>query len=455
MAAFGTDRVAKVSPTGQVLGMIEIGPAVGTQVDPANKRGPRGLALNANGKVLYVLNRISNSISVVNTGASSVVTEIPTGSFDPTPTAIRNGRGFLYDAKLSGNGTGACASCHVDGDMDFLSWDLGDPNGNMTTVVNQGNTYTFHPMKGPFTTRTLRGIVNTNPLHWRGDVATFSGFNNSFPTLMGGTLISDSDMSAYQAFVETIVFQPNPYQNLDRSLPVLLNGGNAVNGQTAFLTSLINGIPGNTCSNCHAIDPGPGSNLSIVVRNNLSQPMKVPALRNVYQKLNFSNVAGTNSIDGFGLAQDGFVATLAQLLAQPALGGSTTNPQTQLDLAAFVTSFDNGTAPAVGYARTANSGNVTSASITSDWALLQSQAAAGNIDLIIKGTVNGQLHGFLYQPLSNTYEIDTVTQGSYTQAQLVALITSGDTMTPMGVPPGSGVRMGIDRDLNGILDGDQ
>ena len=107
VAAFGTDRVAKVAANGTVIGFIEIGPATGSQVDPANKRGPRGLALNAKAQRLYVLNRISNTISVVDTAQRTVIAEIPTGTFDPTPTVIRNGRGFLYDAKLSGNGTGA------------------------------------------------------------------------------------------------------------------------------------------------------------------------------------------------------------------------------------------------------------------------------------------------------------------------------------------------------------
>jgi DNA-binding beta-propeller fold protein YncE len=453
LAAFGTDRVAKVSPTGQVLNMVEIGPATGSQVSPATKRGPRGLALFASAQILYVLNRISNSISMVNTSTNSLLGEIPIGSFNPTPTVIVNGRGFLYDAKLSGNGTGACASCHVDADMDFLAWDLGDPNGSMTTVVDQGRSFTFHPMKGPFTTRTLRGIVNTDPLHWRGDIPNFSGFNTLFSTLLGGNQLSSSDMSAYEAFIDTLTLLPNPNQNLDRSLPVSFHGGNAVNGETDFQTNPINGNPADTCSSCHAFNPGPGSNFKIVVRTNLFQPMKVATLRNVYQKLDFNNAAGANSIDGFGITQDGSFATLFQLLASVVLGGFP--HQTELDAAAFMKSFDTGMAPAVGYARTVTGANVTSTSITSDWTLLQNQAIAGNIDLIIKGTANGQLHGFLYQPSSGTYEIDTVTQGPYTQAQLINLISDGDTMTIMGVPPGSGVRMGIDRNLGPILDGDQ
>ncbi len=456
VASFGTDRVAKVSPSGAVLTMIETGSATGSTANPAKKKGPRGLALNAPAGRLYVLNRISNTITVVNTAKNTVIRDLPTGTFDPTPTVIRSGRGFLYDAKLSGNGTGSCATCHVDSDMDFLAWDLGDPTGSMSTVVNNGHTFTFHPMKGPFTTRTLRGLTGTNPLHWRGDTANFTDFNVSFSALLGGNQLSTTQMNAYAQFISTVVYQPNSWENMDRTLPTLFAGGNAINGQSDFINVSIDGGAGNTCNHCHTVNPGVGSDFYIVTRSNLPQPLKVPTLRNIYQKLNFNNAPGGSSIDGFGLDTEGTESTLAQILTQPILGGFNNNPQAQLDIAAFLMCFDTGTAPAVGYTRTVTQSNVTSdPTISSDWALLQSQAALGNIDLIIKGTVNGQLHGLLYQPTTGTYEIDTVTQGPYTQAQLITLISAGDTMSVMGVPFGSGVRMGIDRELDGILDGDQ
>lgn len=42
---------------------------------------------------------------------------------------------------------------------------------------------------------------------------------------------------------------------------------------------------------------------------------------------------------------------------------------------------------------------------------------------------------------------------AFTQAQLAAKVLAGDILSVMGVPPGSGTRMGIDRNLDGILDG--
>src|SRR6185436_14198183 len=117
---------------------------------------------------------------------------------DPTPPAIRNGRDFLYDAKLAGAGLVSCASCHIDAEMDLLAWDLGNPQGNMETNTAKisasqllipggaSSNFVFHPMKGPMTTQTLRGLRGLDPLHWRGDRTNFFHFIGAFSGLLGG-----------------------------------------------------------------------------------------------------------------------------------------------------------------------------------------------------------------------------------------------------------------------------
>jgi YVTN family beta-propeller protein len=451
VAAFGTDRVGVVDANGKILARIEIEPtATGSNVDPANKRGPRGLALNGTKHVLYVLNRISNTISIVSTRTNAVTSEIPVGSFDPTPTIIKNGRGFLYDAKLSGNGTGSCASCHVDADMDHLAWDLGDPFGQITSTVNAGRTIAFHPMKGAMTTQTLRGLQNLAPYHWRGDRKDFAAFNLAFDTLLGGSQLSDSDMTAYTNFINTIVFQPNPFQNLNRSLPTSLAGGNPVNGEKAFLNANLMNPPPGTCNSCHASNPGPGTNLFI--QDNGVQPLKVPQLRNVYQKQLYM-LDSAQSVDGFGMDHAGFFSTLADFFTAPSFENYSATQK--LDMGAYMLCFDTGMAPAVGYSETVTAANVITGPIQGDWLLLQNQAAAGNIDLIAKGVINGSVHGLLYQPAAKNYKTDKTGFGPFTRAQVQVLIAGGSTLTFMGVPPGTGTRMGIDRDLNGVLDGDE
>lgn len=459
VAAFGTDRVARVRSDGTVLSRIEVGPATGTQANPRTKRGPRGLALHPDGSHLYVLNRIANTLSVIATANDSVVRELPVGSHDPTPTAIREGRGFLYDAKLSGNGTMSCASCHVDAEMDLLAWDLGNPDGVMETarVTLEDNSMANrlrHPMKGPMTTQTLRGLSGNDPLHWRGDRTNFLHFNGAFASLLGGSPLSLADMSAYRAFINTLALPPNPNQKLDRSLPASLAGGNPAAGRSFFLSTPVM-APGIECAACHAGAAGTGPEIIDAAHLKQSQALKAPHLRNVYQKLAFSTALGAVNLSGFGLTHDGSDGGLAAHFSierfLPVLRNSEAK---KLDLAAYLMCFDTGTAPAVGYARTLDARNVTSPAVVDEWTLLEKQPAT-SINLIAKGTLNGARHGLRFNAGTKLYESDTSGLGPFTRDDLIAKIAAGDTITVMGVPPGTGIRLGVDRDTDGVFDGDE
>ncbi len=432
IAAFGTDRVAQVDSAGNILARIEINQQeIGDVVAPATKRGPRGLAINNTAHVLYEWNRISNTFSIINTTTNAVVAwDLKTGATDPTPAVISQGRGFLYDAKLSGNGSNSCASCHLDGETDHLSWDLNDPTGTYFPVVlNTGVTYELNPMKGPMTTFPLRGLNGTAPYHWRGDKPAFSDFNVAFQELMGGNQLSDSDMTSFTNFINTIQYMPNPNQNLDRTYPTSLAGGNAQTGLSLFL-NYPSGTNGQICIQCHA--GSIGSDLSI--RQGLEpQPLKIPQLRAIYTKLLFNKTGQT--IDGFGLNNGGDTPGLASFLGNGAFVGLTGKVQLQNDIAAYMLSFDTGMAPTVGYTRTVTSANITTPSITSDWATLESQAAAGNCSLIAQGAINTSPRTLLYNPTTALYT-NEAGGASYTHAQLSAIIAKGGIMTIMGTPVG-------------------
>ncbi|MBW1907618.1 MAG: hypothetical protein JRJ24_20455, partial [Deltaproteobacteria bacterium] len=146
---------------------------------------------------LYVLTRFDNSISVVNLGTGTERNHYPL--HNPEPDSVVDGRPVLYDAfGTSSNGEASCSSCHIFGDFDSLSWDLGNPDDvvslnampiNFENVLQffpvdtsklngTGNIRDFHPMKGPMTTQTLRGLSNSGPMHWRGDRSNgFFGIN--------------------------------------------------------------------------------------------------------------------------------------------------------------------------------------------------------------------------------------------------------------------------------------
>jgi YVTN family beta-propeller protein len=475
VAAFGSDRVAQVDAnSGAVVARIELSPtATGSAADPRNKRGPRGLALKP-GQALYVLNRLANSISVISLTSRTVVREIPIGSHDPTPAAVRNGRGFLFDAKLSGAGLVSCASCHIDGDRDELAWDLGNPQGNLETnqAVISGSkllipgglssNFVFHPMKGPMTTQTLKGLQGLDPLHWRGDRTNFLHFNGAFNALLGGSVLSATDMQAYRTYINTIAFEPNPNQNLDRTLPASFAGGDPVVGRNTFMFTNYQGAGalGLKCNTCHAVPNGTDKSFTPAAALQEPQSFKVPQLRITYQKMSFNNAPGASSIGGFGIIHDGTDPDLQTFLSRNVFGAfaaqTTAGATIRSNINAFVQCFDTGTAPAVGYARTLTAASIDTASVSNDWNLLESQAALlTNINLVIKGTIDGFQHGLLYQPASSNYRLDTVTMAPMTRSQLRSKVLAGDTLTILGVPPGSGTRIGIDRNENGVLDGDE
>ncbi|MFN0113877.1 MAG: cytochrome c peroxidase, partial [Paracoccaceae bacterium] len=418
---------------------------------------------------LYALNRLSNTITIVSTATESVLGEIATGTFDPTPASIRNGRGFLYDARLSGNGTQSCASCHIDGDRDELAWDLGDPAGLMQQVTQPNplggppQTLNMHPMKGPMTTQTLRGITANVPLHWRGDRADFNAFNGAFVALMGGTQITTPDMNAFRDFINTIAFEPNPHQNLDRTMPASFppgdpNAGNPNAGRNTYLNQPYQ--PGLTCNSCHTLTPGPfgtnGTNNLIIPAGALqtSQDVKVPQLRNVYQKRFFVRSATAVSLSGFGLVHDGLDPDLFTFLSRPVFGSFAMDTTVKRNLSAFMMCLDTGSAPAVGFTRSIRAANLAGAGPA--WTTLQSQAAAGSIDLVIHADIDGERQALLYRSATNDYVSDRSGVGPFTRTQLESRITAGTaTLAVMGVPPGSGPRLSIDRNLNSVPDGDE
>lgn len=461
VAAFGSDRVARFNAaTGAVVARVETGPTTGTAAAPRQKRGPRGLALQSSTGRLYVLNRLSNTITVLSTsGGGTVLAEVPAGSYDPTPASVREGRGFLYDARLSGNGTQSCASCHIDGDRDDLAWDLGDPGGTMQTVVSNlplvgPNTSTFHPMKGPMTTQTLRGMSATEPLHWRGDRADFTHFNGAFASLLGGSQLTTPDMQAFRDFALTIRYHPNPNQNLDRTMPSSFppgdpNAGNPNTGRTTYLNDQYQQFL--TCNTCHTLPTGTGRFIVPAAALGGSQDFKVPQLRKMYMKTGFRASATVPSRSGFGFVHDGEAPDLVTFLSLPVFGTFATDTTRKRNLNAFLLCLDTGTAPATGYSRTASA--ATLPSLTTDWATLEAQAVAGGIDLILRGRWNGARRGFRYRPATNDYVSDAAGEGPFTRAQVQGWISSGAaTLSLLGVPPGMGARLATDRDGDGTLD---
>jgi DNA-binding beta-propeller fold protein YncE len=461
VAAQGTDRIGVLSTAGALLARIELGVA-GAASNARVKKGPRAMALHPTAPVLYVVQRLASSVAVIDTRTDAVLREVAF-PYDPMPARWKAGRGFLYDAKLSGNGTMSCAACHIDAEMDGIGWDLGDPGGvlqnppaGQSAPFNQFLT-PFHPMKGSMTTQTLRGMRGQQPLHWRGDRADIDDFNGAFASLLGGPLLGATDLADFKAFVLEIPFPPNPNQQRDRSFATFPIAANAATGASTFQNFTITGgtfFPALRCSTCHALPSGSNRQvLSLQVANNQNDlQMKVPHLRNVYRKLGLRR--GAVSKSGFGLHHDGSIDTLASLLALGAFQSWPTNLKD--DLEQFVLAFDTGTAPTVGWQRFSDHTNATSPILTADLNLLEAEAVAADCDLIAKGRLDGEDLGFHFEPATRRYRASRAALGTFARGDLLAHVQARRASYVFtGVPVSAGRRMGIDRDADGVLDGDE
>ncbi len=457
IAAFGSRKVAVLDRTGRIVDRIGVG------------FGPGGLALDERAKRLYVLNHLDATISIVDLLARRT---IATASLrhDPTPEVVRQGRPFLYDAALSSrHGDLSCATCHVFGDVDGLAWDLGDPSGysyDYPVLLRNTEPLTeprqiLHPLKGPMVTQSLRGLANTAPYHWRGDrfgspvapgedLPSFKDFNAAFVDLLGREQpISDNMMDAFGRFVLTIRYPPNPNQRLDRSMSSEEEAGfQFFSGPFPSGAGLVN------CINCHQLPSG--TNRLINFEDvTVGRDMKTAHLRNAYQKVGRFNVAGPQ-VSGYGFLHDGSFDTVLNFLRLDTFifpgDSEAQKDQIRRSLQSYIMAFDTGMAPAVGRQLT-----VQGELDNGDQRLLKllvARADSGDCDLTAKGWEGKTLRGWLYQKgFFRGDRRDEMPQDLNGLRDRYRRLDEPITFTC--VPPGDGKRSGLDRDLDGFLDGDE
>jgi DNA-binding beta-propeller fold protein YncE len=458
LTAFGSNKIAALDTNA-----LEAGTISGQQV--AVGRGPSGIVLDTAHDRLYVMNRIDHTISVVSNASSAARAQsavVPL-RYDPSPPAAKLGRRFLYDAHdTSGHGDNACASCHIFGDFDSLAWDLGDPFGTPVANPNPfriGSGGPFHPMKGPMTTQSLRGMAGAGPMHWRGDRTggtsggdplnedlAFKEFNPAFVGLLGrGAQLTAGEMQQFTDFILSIPYPPNPIRALT-DVPTAAESA----GATFFSNTVVDaGVL--TCALCHALPFGTDGFSSF---EGETQEFKIAHLRNAYQKVGMFAASG-DQVRGFGFLHDGSVPTVFNFLQAGVFTfGSGANTKRR-NLEAFILAFDTGLKPAVGQQVSVTPGSVSDASVIARIDLLIARDDAGDCDLVVKGASGGEARGWVYAG-GNNFRSDRASEPLLDKTALRTLAgTAGQEQVYTCVPPGSGQRIGIDRDLDNRFDRDE
>jgi hypothetical protein len=412
------------------------------------------------------MNRFDHTISIVSNASDESLraeTAVVPLRYDPSPPAAKNGRRFLYDARAtSAHGDAACASCHVFGDFDSLAWDLGDPFGPSVPNPNPfrvGSGGPFHPMKGPMTTQSLRGMAGLGPMHWRGDRSggtdggdpldedlAFKEFNPAFVGLLGrGSQLTTSEMQAFTDFILTVRYPPNPIRALD-NLPT----ASQLSGETFFRETPTD-AGAVTCEFCHRLPFGGDGRSSV---EGETQEFKIPHLRNVYQKIGMFGFPGSpdlgDQVRGFGFLHDGGVDTLFTFVNGMVFQNLTL--QLRRDLEAFMLALDTGLRPAVGQQVSRSAASLNDPDVNDRIDLLIARDDSGDCELTVKGVVNGQARGFVYLT-GNTFDSDRDTTPLISKATILGFAaTAGQEQVFTCVPPLSGRRIGVDRDEDGFGD---
>jgi hypothetical protein len=248
---------------------------------------------------------------------------------------------------------------------------------------------------------------------------------------------------------------------------------------------------GFTCSSCHTLDPTGNAQFGVRMpgffgtsgesaKEVFPQIFKVPHLRNLYTKVGrfgFFNLnplveATTDQeghlgdqIRGFGGNRGGDFDGIFRFMknttfSQGFMFGP--NPQgfvlgpagdaQRRQVEQFLLAFDSNLKPIVGQQVTLSQGSGTALNARAD--LLLARAGAGDCDLVAKGMLSQRRWGYTYIG-AGTFKSDSASAGNITATALRALVNApNEHLTLTCAPLGSGVRIGIDRDLDGVLDAD-
>jgi YVTN family beta-propeller protein len=164
---------------------------------------PRGIIITHNGKTAFAANALDDSLTAINLDKLEAIARIDLGG-PKVITKVRFGERVFHSANIAFHRQFSCHSCHPDGHVDGLTYDI-EPDGIGISPVDN---------------RTLRGILDTAPFKW-------TGLNPSLQRQCGPRLavfftriqpFTPEELSALENYICTIPRPPNRYRPLGTEL---------------------------------------------------------------------------------------------------------------------------------------------------------------------------------------------------------------------------------------------
>ncbi len=177
------------------------------------QQSPRGIVITPDGKTAFVANSLDDSLTVIDLEKMRATQRIDLGG--PTEiTVTRQGERLFHSANITFHRQFSCHTCHPDGHVDGLTYDI-EPDGIGSSPVDN---------------RTLRGVLDTAPFKWEGT-------NPSLQRQCGPRLavfftriqpFNSEQLFALERYICTIPRPPNRYRPLGAELTDAQRRGKAM-----------------------------------------------------------------------------------------------------------------------------------------------------------------------------------------------------------------------------------
>jgi YVTN family beta-propeller protein len=196
---------------------------------------PRGIACAPDGQTAFVANALDDTLTVIDLGRLEAVGEIDLGGAREISKA-RWGEQLFHSANIAFRRQFSCHSCHPDGHIDGLTYDI-EPDGIGLSPVDN---------------RTLRGVNDMAPYKWTGKNPTLK--RQCGPRLAVFFTRIDpftpEQLDAVDNYICTIQRPPNRYRRLDEDLTPSQRRGKAMFERTRTNDGRVVPVE-QRCTTCH------------------------------------------------------------------------------------------------------------------------------------------------------------------------------------------------------------
>ena len=199
------------------------------------EHSPRGIIITPDGKSAFAANALDDSLTAIDLDKLESVARIDLGGPEEI-TKVRYGERLFHSANITFHRQFSCHSCHPDGHIDGLTYDI-EPDGIGISPVDN---------------RTLRGILDTAPFKWEGT-------NPSLQRQCGPRLavfftriqpFTPEELSALDNYICTIPRPSNRYRPLGAELTDAQRRGKKMFERTMTNDGRVI-TKQNRCATCH------------------------------------------------------------------------------------------------------------------------------------------------------------------------------------------------------------